>query len=94
MEATLTAVQIVILTTLIAIVALCVLAWWKRPSERLRTIPPLSWALSGVALYVAALVRDLPPRVFAFWAGALWLSTCFLVLGGVWLFLWPARKRR
>ena len=94
MGATLMSVRIVTLFTLMAIVALCVMAWRKRPSERLRTIPPLSWALFGVALYVAVLYRDLSPRAFAFWAGALWLSTCFLVLGGVWLFLWPARKRQ
>lgn len=94
MEATLTAVRIVILTTLSAIVVLCVVAWWKRPAERLQTIPPLSWALFGVALYIAALTHSLSPRSFTFWASALWLSTCFLVLGGVWLFLWPARKRQ
>lgn len=93
METTLTAVRIVILATLVAIVALCVVAWWKRPAERLRTTPPLSWALFGMALYVAVLYHDLSPRAFAFWAGALWLCTCFLVLGGVWLFLWPARNK-
>lgn len=93
MEATLTAVRIVILIALVAIVALCATAWWKRPGDRLWAIPPLSWALFGMALYVAVLYGNLSPRAFGIWAGALWLCTCFLVLGGVWLFLWPARKR-
>ncbi len=93
MEATLTIVRIVILTVLSGIVLLCAAAWWKRTADRLWIIPPLSWALLGMTLYILVLRGGMSSRAFGIWAGVLWLSTCFLVLGGVWLFLWPARRR-
>lgn len=93
MEATLTVVRIVILVLLVAIIALCGMAWWKRPFNRLWIIPPFSWSVFVMALYIAVLYGDISSRMFSVWAGALWLCTCLLVLGGVWLFLWPARKR-
>lgn len=86
-------IPVLTLTVFVLIAALCAMAWWRRPAHRFWAIPPFSWALFGITLYAIVLHRGMSPAAFAFWAGTMWLTTCFLVLGGVWLFLWPARRR-
>lgn len=93
MEATQTAIRVLTLVSFLAVVGLCIMAWLKRPSGRVWIVPPLSWGVFGMILFAVALYYDIPPRAMSFWIGALWLHTCFLVLGGVWLYLWPARKK-
>jgi len=92
MNATQAALWTLTLITFIAIAALCAMAAWKRPNMRLWTAPPASWALHGMAFFAFVLAEKLSPLGMARWASALWLHACFLVLGGVWLFLWPARR--
>ena len=78
----------------LAIVVLCVSAWRGRPKDRLWVIAPLSYALNGVVYYVLVLSRVLTnPEVISTWSSSLGLHVGFLILGGVWLFLWPRGRK-
>ena len=79
----------------LAIVVLCVAAWRGRPKDRLWVIAPLSYALNGVVYYVLVLSRILTnPEVIGTWSSSLGLHVGFLILGGVWLFLWPRGRKK
>lgn len=79
----------------LATVVLCVMAWRERPRARLWVIAPLSYALNGVVFYVLVLSRTLTsPEAISTWSSSLGLHVGFLILGGVWLFLWPRGQRK
>ncbi|MCA9868712.1 MAG: hypothetical protein KC410_19645 [Anaerolineales bacterium] len=89
------AIRLINLGLRLVIVALCALAWVKRPHVRLWVIPPATWALHG-AIYYAVLASGLVINytILSLWSAALGLHIGILILGGVWLFLWPAKGWR
>lgn len=91
MDETQAALRILILAATAAIVALCAVAWWRRPARRVLSLPPAFWATQ--CFYTTTLWGDVTPAVLNYWWGVLWLHAAVLVLAGVWLFLWPARGR-
>ena len=76
----------------LVILGLCLAAWAKRPIVRLRVVPPASWALHGAIYYSVLIGGWVTNHTFwSMWAAALGLHMALLVLGLVWLFLWPAK---
>lgn len=84
-----------ILAIAVLIFVLSVVGAWQQPEKRLRAIPPATAALHAIAFY-AAVLGDVgfSPATLNLWSNALRLHEGVLVLVGVWLYLWPARKRQ
>ena len=93
MDTTQLILRSLILAMMTATVALGVVAWWRRPSVRVWTWAPVSWAAHVAAFYVVILWGNLPPERLTLWSSALRVHESILVLVGVWLFLWPARRK-
>lgn len=76
----------------LAVLSLCLIAFRKRPRARLWAIPPLSWALHGLVFYII-LSAGIPinPTLLRLWSAALSLHVDILIVGAVWLFVWPAK---
>lgn len=92
MDTTQLILRILILIMAAATVALGGAAWRRRPSVRVWTWAPVSWAAHVAAFYVVLLWGNALPEQLNLWSSALRVHESILVLVGVWLFLWPARR--
>ncbi len=95
MAATQLTLRVLTLAIATLVFVLSIVGAWRRPEKRLWAIPPATAALHAVAFY-AAVMGDggFNPVAVNLWSNALRLHEGLLVLVGVWLFLYPARKRR
>jgi len=94
MAVTQLALRLLILAMATLIFVLCVVGAWRRPEKRLWAIPPGSVALHAIMFYAAVLGEvGFSPAALNLWSNALRLHEGVLVLAGVWLYLWPARRR-
>lgn len=95
METTQSTLRALNLTIEVLVFVLCAVGAWRRPERRLWAIPPATVALHAVVFY-AVVLSDVgfSPVALNLWSNSLRLHEGLLVLVGVWLFLWPARKRR
>ena len=91
MDGTQQAIRILILALATAVVVLCAVAWWRRPSQRVWLLVPAWWSAHVAGFYAAVLWGHVAPKTLNLWSSALWLHSVILVLVGVWLFIWPAR---
>ncbi len=95
METTQVTLRALNLTIAVLVSVLCAVGAWRRPERRLWAVPPATVALHAVVFYAAVLGgAGFSPVTLNLWSNALRLHEGLLVLVGVWLFLWPARKRR
>lgn len=86
-------IRVVNLVLRIAIVVLCAGAWLARPRRCLWVVAPLSYAVNGIVYYSLILSGVLTNAVtISIWSSSLGLHVGFLILGGVWLFIWPAYR--
>lgn len=85
-------IRLVNLAIRLVTLGLCIVSWSRRPRSRLWIIPPLSWAVHE-ALYYSALLTGLAlsPTLQNIWSCALGLHEGFLMIGAVWLVIWPAK---
>ena len=91
---TLDVIRLINLVLRLAIIGLCAVTWLKRPHVRLWVIPPATWALHGAIYYAVLLSGWVINHTFlSLWSAALGLHMAILVIGMVWLFLWPARGK-
>lgn len=92
---TIDGIRLVNLAIRLAVIGLCIAGWLRRPKSRLWVIPPVSWAVHGVVFYAVLLLGvALPPTFQSLWSSALGLHVGFLIVGAVWLVIWPARGWR
>lgn len=95
METTQVTLRALNLTIAVLVSVLCAVGAWQRTEKRLWAVPPATVALHAIVFYVAVLVDvGFSPVAVNLWSNALRLHEGLLVLVGVWLFLWPARKWR
>ncbi len=88
-------IQAINLVLRLVVIGLCLAAWLRRPKVRLWVIPPVLWALHGAIYYAVLLSGMVISYVFlSMWTAALGLHIAILIVGGVWLFLWPAKGNR
>ena len=93
------AIRLVNVAVRLVVLFLCLMAGSRRPLNRklmLWLVAPLSWAIHGLAFYWVLFMAPgfLSPAAMDRWSAALGLHVALLILGGVWLFLWPAKGRR
>lgn len=85
-------IRLVNLAIRLVTIALCVMGWLRRPKSRLWIIPPLSWAVHGILFYCLLLAGvTLNPTFQSLWSSAMGLHVGFLIIGAVWLAIWPAK---
>ena len=93
------AIRLVNVTVRLVVLFLCLMAGIRRPRKWalvLWLVAPLSWAIHGLAYYWVLFMAPglFSPAAMDRWLAALGLHVALLILGGVWLFLWPAKGRR
>ncbi len=95
MAATQLTLRVLALAIATLVFVLSIVGAWRRPEKRLWAIPSASVALHAIMFY-AAVMGDVgfSPAALNLWSNALRLHEGVLVLVGVWLYLWPARRRR
>lgn len=85
-------IQRVVYLGLLAILAMCVYLWIRRPARRAHVIPPGTWAIHGVAYYSLVFAGALPPELTVLLSAVLRLHSVLLIAGGLVLFIWRPKE--